>query len=424
MKYKKKYKSLGQQIVIRFCLFTALISGIYGLYCFALMYNLEDAFIEREIQTEADQLIKSYQENKKWNAPTHPSMQLHTSRQSLPRDMRQQFIDEPHKNEFYGTQGRHYHLLRLPGFNQHYLVAEVSQMLMVRPMRASLIKALVISGVLLVLIAYVLAWVLARKTVQPLNNLANLVDSVALEQLPNDFAFDYPNNEIGLLARKMEHTMHRINQAVEREKCFTRDASHELRTPLAIIKNAIEVYQVKKSTKEGTEQLLLRISNAATQMEQTVTTLLMLAREEYTSADKPKVQLLPMIEKSVIDHHHLLKNKPVEICIEDNCNVEVSARKGFLKVLLDNLLSNAFQYTESGHVTVSVIDHQLCIHNTGPGIEDSISDQITEPNVKGKQSTGYGFGLSIVKRLCEHQAWQLNVSNDNGTLVSINFGRA
>jgi signal transduction histidine kinase len=41
--------------------------------------------------------------------------------------------------------------------------------------------------------------------------------------------------------------------------------------------------------------------------------------------------------------------------------------------------------------------------------------------VKGSQSTGYGFGLSIVKRLCEHQGWQLTVESNKGTVVSVLF---
>jgi signal transduction histidine kinase len=93
-----------------------------------------------------------------------------------------------------------------------------------------------------------------------------------------------------------------------------------------------------------------------------------------------------------------------------------------LKVLLDNLLSNAFQYTEMGVVSVDFVDQQLIIADTGPGIEDDISNKVTEPSVKGSQSTGYGFGLSIVKRLCEHQNWLLTVVSEQGTTISVKFG--
>ena len=154
-------------------------------------------------------------------------------------------------------------------------------------------------------------------------------------------------------------------------------------------------------------------------MEQTVTTLLHLAREEHTVAEMTQVKLLPLIEQSIIEHSYLLEGKRVEVAVSDNCNISIAAQQGMLKVLLDNLLSNAFQYTNTGNVNIKFDDNKLIIEDTGPGIEEDISAKITEIAVKGSQSTGYGFGLSIVKRLCEHQKWPLTIESNNGTSISI-----
>jgi signal transduction histidine kinase len=105
--------------------------------------------------------------------------------------------------------------------------------------------------------------------------------------------------------------------------------------------------------------------------------------------------------------------------VNDNCDAQVYAQSGMLKVLLDNLVGNAFQYTQKGKITIEMRNKELIIADTGPGIDPSISDKITDPAVKGSQSTGYGFGLSIVKRLCEHQNWSLVLANDRGTKISI-----
>ncbi|WP_281557346.1 HAMP domain-containing sensor histidine kinase [Thalassomonas sp. RHCl1] len=418
-----KFHSVGRRIVAQFCIFTLVMSAIYGLLCFALLYSLEDDFIERELQQEADYLTGVYHKTQQWPAPGNAHMALYFSKESLPDDMRQQFIDKPRQKEFYGTQGRHYHLLNLPEQQNVYLVAQVSEMLLVRPSRDGVLMLLFISGGFLMLVACMIAWMLGRKTAKPLKQLADLVDGVAPENIPEIFAHQFPNNEIGILARTLEHTMGRINQALEREKCFTRDVSHELRTPVAIIKNALEVYQVghkgSRASAEGVNSIFNRINEASMQMEQTVTTLLALAREEQTAVAKESLALLPMIEQSIIDHSHLLEGKPVDVHLDDSCNTQVFAQQGMLKVLLDNLLSNAFQYTDSGEVSVSVIDGQLTIADTGPGIEQGISASVLEPNVKGSQSTGYGFGLSIVKRLCEHQGWLLKVVSGKGTRISV-----
>ncbi|KGJ88129.1 sensor histidine kinase [Thalassotalea sp. ND16A] len=415
------FHSLSRRIVAQFCIFTLVLSSIYGMFCFLLLYNLEDKFIEREVRQEAAYLTAGYEQTKQWPVARNSSMQLYFSKHNLPADMRQQFIEEPQQIEFYGTQGRHYHLYALPEQQDVYLVAEVSQMLLVRPIRGGVLKLMLVSGAILVFIAFLIAWMLGRKTARPLKQLADLVDGVAPQNIPNSFAYQFPNNEIGILARTLEQTMRRLNQALEREKCFTRDVSHELRTPVAIIKNAVEVYQEAGMAKDDGKNIVSRISDASMQMEQTVTTLLVLAREEQTSIKKEPTKLLPMIEQSIIDHSRLLDGKPVAVLVNDNCNTSVFAQPGMLKVLLDNLISNAFQYTDLGEVTISFINEQLTIADTGPGIEQGISKNVTEPTVKGSQSTGYGFGLSIVKRLCEHQGWLLTVTSDKGTTISVSF---
>lgn len=431
--------SLSRRIVAQFCIFTLFISAIYCFFCLILLYNLEDRFIEREVAQEAEYLQAQHQQNGQWPNTRAAHMSLHFSEKTLPVDMQQQFLAEPQRIEFYGAEGRHYHLYTLSKSENIYLVAEVSQKLLVRPIRDGVIQFFLICGGILSLVAFFIAWMLGRKTATPLKQLADLVDGVAPENIPNTFAHNFPNNEIGVLARTLENSMQQISKALEREKCFTRDTSHELRTPVAIIKNAVEVYQEKNhihhpesSNSENIKSensnaqinnnaLINRISDAAMQMEQTVNTLLILAREEHNTESKTLIQLLPLVEQSILDHSYILNGKAVEVDVTNNCNTKIHAQSGMLKVLLDNLLSNAFQYTNRGEVKVDFLNNQLVISDTGLGIEENISSHITSPAVKGSQSTGYGFGLSIVKRLCEHQGWQLTVESNKGTVVSVLF---
>ncbi len=421
MTSNSKFHSLSRRIVAQFCIFTLVMSAIYGLLAFLLLYNLEDGFIERDVAQEAAFLTAGYQKNNQWPDVRSSHFSLHFSKDSLPQDMRMQSIEEPQRKEFYGEQGRHYHLYPFPQFEQTYLLAEVSEKLLVRPVRGGVLKLLLISGLALTFIAFVIAWLLGRKTAKPLKALADLVDGVAPEHIPDTFADKFPNNEIGVLARTLENSMQQISKALERERCFTRDVSHELRTPVAVIKNAVEVYQAKYAASSEEAALINRIEQASIQMEQTVSTLLHLAREEHALAKQSSVKLLPLIEQSIIDHSYLLEGKEIEVDVNENCNAEIIGQQGMLKVLLDNLLSNAFQYTDSGMVKVSVEQNTLVIEDTGPGIDGDISHQVTEPAVKGSQSTGYGFGLSIVKRLCEHQHWTLTVESHQGTRISVCF---
>ena len=419
-----KFHRLSSRIVTRFCIFTLVMAAIYTGFSFLLLYHLEDNFINRDVYNEAQYLQAGYEQSGVWPTPRNPLMSLYFSVDELPSDLKAQHIEEPNRPEFYGDDQRHYHLYKFPIEEPVFLVAEVSDMLIVRPIKGGIFKMLLVLGAVLIVIAFIIAWLLGRQTAKPLKQLAELVDGAAPENIPDTFAHQFPRNEIGILAHTLEDAMGRIKQALEREKCFTRDVSHELRTPVAIVKNAVEVYRnasafdQDKNTYDG---IFNRIEEASMQMEQTVTTLLALAREEHTSAQKVATQMLPMIEQSIIDNSRLLQGKDVDVVVEDSCAVVVEVQPGMLKILLDNLLSNAFQYTDQGKVTANFQSGQLTIADTGNGIEPEISSKITEPAVKGSQSTGYGFGLSIVKRLCEHQGWQLTVKSEQGTAISVKF---
>ena len=433
----KKHHSLSRRIVAQFCIFTLVLSSLYGLLSFSLIYDLEDNFIYNTMDNEAKYLTEGYQQQGQWPKPRSNNMQLHFSKDTLPDAVTSKLVTEPKRAEFFGKKGLHYHLYALPDFQEVYLLAEVSDMLLVRPMSGSLLRLLLAASFVLMIIACLIAWLLGRNTAKPLQQLADLVDGVAPEHIPDNFAEQFPRNEIGILATTLEETMARIKQALAREKNFTRDVSHELRTPVAIIKNAVEVYQSRHNLDKSADQqandalavdtLMKRIGDASVQMEQTVVTLLSLAREEQTSVDKSAVNLIALIEQAVIDHSYLLNNKAVEVVVNDNTNTRLYLQQGMLKVLLDNLISNAFQYTDKGEVRISYLDNRLIIADTGSGIEADIADKVTELAVKGSQSTGYGFGLSIVKRLCEHQGWQLKVSStstspSHGSSNAINKG--
>lgn len=423
------FHSLSSRIIWRFCLFTLVISSIYGLIALSLMYTIEDNFIERGVLQEAEYLKKGYSATGSWPSPREASMQLAFSVSELPPDIQALATEEPHRKEFFGQNGLHYHLYRFDNFPDTFLVAEVSDQLMVRPIRGGVIQFLIISGVTVTVFACMIAWFIGRRTTRGLNELASAVDGVDVTTLSEQFsskgllhhnANNSPNNEVGILAHALEKTLKRIALAMERERSFTRDVSHELRTPLAVIKNTVEVARLNDSNDKA---LLQRIEHGAEQMERTVETLLMLAREEHCASDNQTVELMPLLEASVIDNRLLLDSKPVEVNIDDSCAIRVLAEPNVLKVILDNLISNAFKYTLEGNVSMTIKDGALRITDTGPGLQQDIAQSVTQRGVKGAQSTGLGFGLSIVNRLCEQQGLALEITSSSGTEVTLHFLR-
>ncbi len=417
-----KNYSIARRIIIQFCLFAVLLSLLFSFYNFVFLYTLEDGFLERSIKKEAQHLATEYKRTGIWLAPRKSNMTLYFDSEKFPREVKVQFKKDHKEREFYGKNGLHYHLYIFKEFSSVYLLAEVSEELVVRPLRRVIIILLVISTLILTFIACLIGYKLSRRTIKPLTDLVELVNGVEPNKLPKNFAGNFPNNEIGILATTLETAMARINDFVSREQHFTRDASHELRTPIAIIKNATELLNQQNLTSDESKTLITRISRASLQMEQTVNALLSLAREENTDPIKQAVKVLPIVEKVIVQHAYLLTDKPVEVEINIKSTDQVMSDEPTVYILIANLIGNAFHYTLAGLVTVSFENNTLTISDTGPGIDKAIENCVLEPMIKGQHSKGFGIGLSIVKRLCEHHKLNLVINNTkHGMMVNITF---
>ena len=93
----------------------------------------------------------------------------------------------------------------------------------------------------------------------------------------------------------------KINQLIERERRFSRDASHELRTPLTVIQGSAE--WLKRNTAPNTQQSqnLDRILRTVSDMEQLVTALLLLARGAEKEINSEPTSVKSLIDKLIAE---------------------------------------------------------------------------------------------------------------------------
>ena len=412
-------RRIRTRLVWSFSLLSLLIILVFSLFNFLFVYMVEDVFFDRLVAEEKRFALEVYEETGEFPAPRQSFLQILSSTEQLPLDIREEFSREPNRPEYAGDEGRHYHLT----YNDEppfILVAEVSEYLVVRQFRSGIFTFLIVAAVVLLFIAVVIAVVLGNRLARPIESLARLFQNAPPGSLPTGFSGNFPNNEIGVLAQGMEQAVERVNAFIAREQEFTRDVSHELRTPVAVMKGALEV--LEQRDERSSDALLHRMQSAVLLMEQNIETLLLIAREEQ-AGDKSRTQLLPIVENVVIVQSSLLADKSVEVEVAVNPAFAVSSTPGVVQILLSNLISNAFQHTQAGTVSIRTLgDGTLVVADTGPGIDPALESKVFEGFVKGENSAGFGVGLSIVKRLCEHQGWTIDLtSSAEGTRVAVVF---
>lgn len=421
---KRRAHNLRHRLVAAFLLSALLVALLFSLFNFVFLYSVEDVAFEHLLEEEAVHQRQHWQQHGELTAPMREYVTVHASAAGFPAEVRQTLIHEPARREFSGGDDRHYHLATFqpaPGQPQVYLLAEVSEYLLVRPIRNRMLVFYAFSALAVLLIAGIISYLLGRRATAPLTQLVAVLDNIKPDARPPAFAADFPDNEIGQLATALEQALARIAAFIEREQHFTRDASHELRTPVAVIRSSAELLENQQLPDHARDQVQ-QIHAAALQMEQLVSTLLALAREAPVAAHSP-VMLLPILEKSIVQHAHLLRDKDVQLNIQISETATVAVPAPVLSILLNNLVANAFQYTASGVIRIAWQNRTLEICDSGPGVEDHVVERLGEPLLKGRASTGFGLGLSIVKRLCDRfdVALCLGRREDGGTRAEVTF---
>ena len=411
-------RRLRDRLMLAFAGFTVLVATVFALYLLLFVYAVEDQLFETMLDREVAAQQAYHRQHGRWTTPRDGFMSVVATTSALPDGIGEVLRAEPRRREVAGTDGRHYHLhpLRAPAGNQPtaWLVAEVSTLLAVRPMRAQILHLLAWSGIAMVALALLLGGWLARRTTAPLSRLADAVGDAAPDRLPPGFAAGFPDDEVGLVARRLDELIARVRDFVEREREFTRDASHELRTPLTVIRTATERLATEADLSDSARRSLDHIAQSARQLEQTVVLLLSLAREQTSTETALSVPLLPLLERVIVEQSPLLENKPVEVQVDVAGDVFAVLPATVLGILLSNLVGNAFAHTREGRIVIDMEDRTLRIANPGTGVRE----EDFAPFARGADSHGVGLGLSIVRRLCERHGIALRIDGRSGRTVA------
>jgi signal transduction histidine kinase len=404
-----------------FALGTALL---FSLFAMLFVYAVEDRFLDRQLAQEAERQRTHWRLHGRYAPVPDAHWLIATEPGALPAEVAATLAADPGRNEVAGTEGRHYHLRSLQGeAGPPWLVAELGNQLIVRPIRGELFAWLAALGLATLALALALGGWLARRVTAPLEQLARRVAQAEPSQRPEPVAQGLPDDEVGAVARAFDALQARTHAFVAREQAFTRDASHELRTPLAVLRLQIERLQADPGTPPATRQALAGMHAATLLMEQTVQTLLLLAREAAAqgpgrpAAAVPSVPLLPLAEQWVVAHAGWLDQQRLSLALDLSRHDALPLPEPVLRLALASLLGNAFVHgTPGGVVRVALRQGALLVSNPSP----APPADATEPGRKGDESRGLGLGLAILQRLLQAHGARLELAHADGiTGVSV-----
>jgi signal transduction histidine kinase len=219
----------------------------------------------------------------------------------------------------------------------------------------------------------------------------------------------------------------RAQAANQAKTDFLAAISHELRTPLTSIRGFAELMELRIKEEKFREQAGL-IRQASEHLNDLLTDILDLVKVEAGAMEVARmpVALHPLVEGTARFFAVTAAEKQLQLLTrmpEDGREVWVLGDELRLKQILNNLLSNAFKFTEHGSVSIEVarVDRRvsLSVVDTGPGIPAELHEVIFERFRQGGRRVthrhgGTGLGLALSRAMAERMGGTLTVQSAVG----------
>lgn len=215
---------------------------------------------------------------------------------------------------------------------------------------------------------------------------------------------------------------------------FFANISHELKTPLNLITSPVKMLSEKFKGNQDVEEKLNIVERQSRKISQLIDQVNDFERVDANvmEMEYSRFYFDSFLKELLIDFHFLAKNSNRELeVIANDSNIVVSADRDKLEKIFNNLLSNAFKYSDSGDkicviYAASEKDLSVSVSDTGRGIDKEDLPHVFERFFRSKKNqnmhaVGSGIGLAFSKGLVEMHYGYIEVQSElgEGTTMSV-----
>ena len=212
---------------------------------------------------------------------------------------------------------------------------------------------------------------------------------------------------------------------------FLANMSHEMRTPMNVVVGLVDLMLEENNLTVNMKENLLKICTAGNTLLGLINDVLDISKIEAGKLELTPIEYtLPSLMNDIITLNIIrIGSKPIKFLLDINEDLPFSLYGDDLRVkqIINNLLSNAFKYTQSGTIKLGIqCEHtagnmwmSVYVSDTGIGIreEDLKKIFIDYGQVDARSNReieGTGLGLSITKRLAEMMDGGISAESEYG----------
>jgi PAS domain S-box-containing protein len=246
--------------------------------------------------------------------------------------------------------------------------------------------------------------------------------------------------ELITLQRNLEAAVKEAQAANRAKSSFLASMSHEIRTPMNAILGITEIQLQNGNLSADTKNALNVVYNSGYTLLGIINDLLDLSKIEAGKMElvNSRYETASMINDTINLNTARVGSKPIDfkLLVSEDLPYEIIGDELRVKQILNNLLSNAFKYTESGEVDLSfsaeIADEKvtltIVVKDTGQGMTEeqvqSLFDAYARFNTKVNRFVeGTGLGMNIVQHLVKQMEGDISVSSapGKGTEITVHL---
>src|SRR5215468_4909944 len=247
---------------------------------------------------------------------------------------------------------------------------------------------------LLLPLGIVAVFVLTVGVGRPLRQLDRAISELGQGTFTNPIEVSGPH-DLERLGGQLEWLRQRLLDLAHERNRFLRHMSHELKTPLANIREGTEllVDGAVGELDSAQREVVTILRDNGIKLQQLIENLLSFSawQARHSGLEISQFRLRPLIKSTLETHQLTLLAQRVHLDLKVQ-DVELRADRAKLKLILDNLLSNALKYSPRGG-TIFIHAHAdkdllvLDVADTGPGITKEERGAIFEAFYSGRAPT-------------------------------------
>jgi two-component system sensor histidine kinase MtrB len=281
-----------------------------------------------------------------------------------------------------------------------------------------------LSGLVLLIGIGLVAYVVSRQTLRPLQIARRAAERLASGELTQLMKVrgtdDLAQLAVAMnrMAKQLQQRIRQLEQLSQVQQRFVSDVSHELRTPLTTVRLAADVLYDNRGSLPKVEQVSIELLHKeVNRFEALLGDLLEISRFDagVVVLDLDEVNLVDLVKAEIEALDDLAKAAGSEMTVvyEGDCLAQVDSRR--ISRLIRNLLSNAIEHGEGRPIDVYLVQDDavvaFAVRDHGVGFTPEQGRQLfnrfwrADP-ARARHIGGTGLGLAISQEDVRlHQGW-------------------